>query len=231
MPYFPPVGGSILPLNSIDNTVLADMIAVRIKGRALGAGLGDPTDLTGAQIAAILNADPGPGAFPLLATMVAAGSTSLDFTLFDPAKYAKYIVDFVGIKPSVDNAQTWMRLSLNGGASFDATNNYGTVNNYSHTGSAGSISGTWGIDALVLTPGVGSAYIYATTTVEVFLDYVNNKTSAMWRSGSLASGGTFYSTRGAGQWVATPGLANAFRLQPSSGLFTLGTAKVYGVPK
>ncbi len=40
--------------DSIDNTFLANMAQATIKGRASGAGTGDPTDLTGTQAAAIL---------------------------------------------------------------------------------------------------------------------------------------------------------------------------------
>src|SRR5262245_40341298 len=42
------------PNNSIDNPRLADMAQATIKGRASGAGTGDPTDLTAAQLATIL---------------------------------------------------------------------------------------------------------------------------------------------------------------------------------
>lgn len=39
--------------NSVTNTILADMADGTIKGRALGAGSGDPTDLTAAQVCTI----------------------------------------------------------------------------------------------------------------------------------------------------------------------------------
>lgn len=42
--------------DSVTNAKLANMAQATIKGRASGAGTGDPTDLTGAQAAAILNA-------------------------------------------------------------------------------------------------------------------------------------------------------------------------------
>jgi hypothetical protein len=54
MPYFPPVGGGVLLPNSIDNALLADMADGTVKGRPLGAGLGDPQDLTLAQLRALL---------------------------------------------------------------------------------------------------------------------------------------------------------------------------------
>lgn len=40
--------------DSVGNTFLANMAAATIKGRALGAGTGDPTDLTAAQVGSIL---------------------------------------------------------------------------------------------------------------------------------------------------------------------------------
>ena len=42
--------------DSISNTYLANMADGTVKGRALGAGTGDPTDLTGAQVLAIIEA-------------------------------------------------------------------------------------------------------------------------------------------------------------------------------
>jgi len=55
MPYFPSApGGSILLPNTIDNAILTDMPDGTVKGRALGAGVGDPQDLTLAQLRALL---------------------------------------------------------------------------------------------------------------------------------------------------------------------------------
>lgn len=41
--------------DAVANTQLANMVQATIKGRASGAGTGDPTDLTAAQVAAIVN--------------------------------------------------------------------------------------------------------------------------------------------------------------------------------
>jgi hypothetical protein len=43
-----------LSANSVTNTLLADMAQATVKGRASGAGTGDPSDLTGTQVVAIL---------------------------------------------------------------------------------------------------------------------------------------------------------------------------------
>ena len=45
-----------ITVNGVVNTLLADMAEATIKGRAAGAGTGDPTDLTAAQVATIVNA-------------------------------------------------------------------------------------------------------------------------------------------------------------------------------
>ena len=47
--------GGTPPANSVTNLILADMVQQTIKGRAVAAGTGDPTDLTSAQATAILN--------------------------------------------------------------------------------------------------------------------------------------------------------------------------------
>jgi hypothetical protein len=47
-----------LALNAVANTNLADMAMATIKGRAAGAGTGDPTDLSAAQVKALLGIEP-----------------------------------------------------------------------------------------------------------------------------------------------------------------------------
>jgi hypothetical protein len=50
--------GTVVTIDTdvVDNTKLANMAAASVKGRAVGAGSGDPTDLTGAQVLAIIEA-------------------------------------------------------------------------------------------------------------------------------------------------------------------------------
>src|SRR5580765_8209848 len=53
MPYYPQSPGFYPPLNSVTDGQLVDMPDGTVKGRALGAGLGDPQNLTAQQLAAI----------------------------------------------------------------------------------------------------------------------------------------------------------------------------------
>lgn len=57
MPLYPQ-GGGLYP-DSIDNSLLADMAEATVKGRPMGGGSGNPIDLTGAQLQAILAAASG----------------------------------------------------------------------------------------------------------------------------------------------------------------------------
>lgn len=56
-------GGTALTIaaNAVTNTHLADMAAATVKGRAVGAGSGDPTDLTASQLVAIIITADGTG--------------------------------------------------------------------------------------------------------------------------------------------------------------------------
>jgi hypothetical protein len=72
-------GTFTLPAGSVTNTELADMAQSTIKGRAAGAGTGDPTDLSATQATAILNAvvgDSGAGGTKGLVPAPGAGDTA-----------------------------------------------------------------------------------------------------------------------------------------------------------
>lgn len=72
-------GGGALTDDSVTNAKLANMAQSTIKGRAAGAGTGDPTDLSATQATAILNAmvgDSGAGGTKGLAPAPAAGDAA-----------------------------------------------------------------------------------------------------------------------------------------------------------
>jgi len=54
MPYYPQSPGFYPPLDSVTDGQLANMPAGTVKGRALGAGVGDPQNLTPAQLQAMV---------------------------------------------------------------------------------------------------------------------------------------------------------------------------------
>lgn len=74
------IGSTELANNAVTNAKLADMVQATLKGRASGAGTGDPTDLTAAQVAAILASVISPERFPTLSNNTTDATNDLDFT-------------------------------------------------------------------------------------------------------------------------------------------------------
>jgi len=57
-------GAQTIALNAVTNAKLAQMVQSTVKGRAAGAGTGDPADLTKAQVLTLLNVEDGADATP-----------------------------------------------------------------------------------------------------------------------------------------------------------------------
>lgn len=70
------IGTAKLADGSVDNTKAADMAAATIKGRASGAGTGDPTDLSASQVRTIINVEDGAAADQSAAEVPYSNSTS-----------------------------------------------------------------------------------------------------------------------------------------------------------
>lgn len=84
-------GAGSLANDSVTNALLANMAQATIKGRASGAGTGDPTDLTATQATAILNAmvgDSGAGGTKGLAPAPGAGDAAAGKFLKADGTYA-----------------------------------------------------------------------------------------------------------------------------------------------
>jgi hypothetical protein len=65
-------GAQTIAANVVTNAKAADMVAATIKGRASGAGTGDPTDLTAAQVRTIINVENGSTADQTAAEILSA---------------------------------------------------------------------------------------------------------------------------------------------------------------
>jgi hypothetical protein len=104
------LGTASVPDGSITNAKLADMAQATIKGRAAGAGTGDPTDLTATQATAILNAvvgDSGSGGTKGLVPAPAAGDAAAGRFLKADGTFAvppSGSGDVVGPASATDNA-------------------------------------------------------------------------------------------------------------------------------
>jgi hypothetical protein len=229
MPLFPQ-GGGLYP-DSIDNSILADMADGTVKGRALGAGAGNPMDLTPAQMQTLLGMTALLAGFPkLLQTQVAANSAQLDFTAFDNTKYGSYQLRGSGVMPGTDAVGLRLLASTNGGSSFDGTTNYPYV------------SDTYGIGESTLSVGSTTAAYFAFTgaikagagcygfTLDIMPGYgTNGSTAFLGHSFGYDSDNKWRRVRNGGAYANAA--LNAIRLFMSSGVIAQGVFSLYGFPK
>lgn len=173
----------------------------------------------------------------LLEQHTASASASLDFTTCISSTYDEYQIEFVNVVPETDAVDLWMRMSTDGGSTYDSGSNYFFSGfGFNNTGSS------------VL--GVGSA---AKTTAIKFQNAANIDNSADYGvvgSGRLFSPGSsslrkYFQYRvtyldntaavlqnldGTGIYDSATAV-NAFQFLMSSGNIASGTIRVYGVGK
>lgn len=177
----------------------------------------------------------GGGGLVLLEQYTASASASLDFTTFYSATYDEYLIEFKNVVPATNQANITLRMSTDGGATYDAGGNYawagfrasrgGSAAAGSSTGTSIGLDASGGVSSTTSAAGLcGSARLFdpASTTMwkrvkaEVGIDDGNAAESVVCMvSGSYKS------------IIAV----NAFRVIASSGNLLSGTIRVYGIVK
>jgi len=110
----------------------------------------------------------GAGPRVLLATKTASASATLDFTEFNNAVFRYYEFELENIKPATDATDLLLRLSSNGGSSYDAG-----VSDYSTVAVGLTAGGS-------VTPGSG-------TTSHIFLTFTNDLGNAAGERGATGT--------------------------------------------
>lgn len=106
----------VLPDNGVTNTKLADMPANTLKGRRNSAG--DPEDLSADQVRTLLGTQTR-----VIATVdVGAPVAAVDFTL--PVGYRAFKLLFDGVQGVTDAQSLLLRVSTDGGATFNSGASY-----------------------------------------------------------------------------------------------------------
>jgi hypothetical protein len=176
----------------------------------------------------------GGGALVLLDSKTAANSASLDFTTAITSAYDEYVVEFINVTPATNGVSCVMRVSSNGGSSWDAGANYNFVQRIqsstyaaateqlsatsvylggvlSNTASAGGLNGR----LRIFNP-------LSTTAVKWFQS----------NTAFLASNDShFYLLDVAGQWNISGTAQNAVQFLMSTGNIASGTIRIYGIAK
>lgn len=178
------------------------------------------------------------GALVLLEAHTASTSATLDFTAFaDPNRFDEYLVEFVGVIPATDNVNFYMRMSTDGGASYDATALYSYSSYVWVSGGAGAggaaqsaptnqidlVTGNQ-LDSSTLWGLYGQARLFALDSTTA---YKRVTAQIAWRrnSDNAHEGGVQ-----AAAYHSTTAV-NAIRFLMSSGNIASGTIRIYGIAK
>ncbi len=174
------------------------------------------------------------GALILLEQHTASGSASLDFTASISSTYDEYEIHFIDIVPASASAVLAMRMSTNGGSSYDSGNNYGEsvfAWNALGTASAGNVSGASRIQLTFTNIGTTSTDGGVKGKITLF----NPASSSTWKT---VHGQIAFITSGAGQdgqvltgYYQVTTAVDAFQFLMSTGNIASGTIRVYGVAK
>jgi hypothetical protein len=174
----------------------------------------------------------GSGALVLLEQHTAAASATLDFAASISATYDEYLIEFVNVIPATNATSLYMRMSTNGGTSYDAGANY----SYNSLGSNRFGTGVTGVDSggtqiqltksaidNTATAGVcGSIRLFSPSSTALH-KYVTGQLS-------ILTGGVIETQQSSGAYRSATAV-NAFRFLFAAGNITSGIIRVYGVAK
>ncbi len=180
-----------------------------------------------------------PGDFVLLATQSASSSAQLDFisrtaggAIFQ-SDYDDYLVEVVNVVPATDNVGLVVRMSTDGGSTYDSGSNYA----YASEGATYAFQAPGG-SATATSFGLASQNVDTTITQNSFnasFHIYNPLGTTLYKvmagfSGAYANDGNYYTHQFAGNYKSTSAV-NAIRFLETSGNIASGTIRIYGLAK
>jgi hypothetical protein len=175
------------------------------------------------------------GALVLLETQTASASASLDFAASISASYDTYLIEFLNLVPATDNVSFWMRVSTDGGATYDTSNLY-SVMRFGWTNAASGPSGTAigsptsRMEVVAGADTIDSSTLYGVCGSMRLFSPLNTSVYTM-TTGQLvlfSNAGNMPGLNVAGVYKSTTAV-NAFQFLMSSGNIASGTIRVYGL--
>ena len=184
----------------------------------------------------------GAGALVLLESHTASASASLDFTTRNAtgqsgatfqSDFDEYVIEAINLIPATDNVDFLLRVSTDGGSSYDSGANYGRALRLDSASFNVVLGANSGLTALIAVANVDTTTTQASLNLSIRL--FNPLSAANYKAATVQ--GTFknndanyYAVTGSG-WYLSATAVNAFRCAFSSGNITSGTVRVYGVAK
>lgn len=175
----------------------------------------------------------GGGGLVLVEQHAASASASLAFTTCISSTYDEYLIELVNLVPGTSAQQLWMRMSTDGGSTYDAGGNYSWDGIVTRASASASVGGTaqsridvgggmvWAISAISLT---GSYRLFSPLSATLY-KAVQGRLHGLETTGPFRIGATIDGV----YEVATA--VNAFQFLMSSGNITSGTIRCYGLEK
>lgn len=175
----------------------------------------------------------GGGALVLLESHIASASATLDFTTFISSTYDEYLIELVSILPANSAVQFFLRMSTDGGATYDSTAVY-EWGGFRWVGGGSATSGGTADTSIGLASN-GSLGNGATSSFNGHLRLSNPESSAMhkhvWGQASyIDSLGSYVGVSTFGVYKITTAV-NALRFAMSAGNISSGTIRAYGIAK
>jgi hypothetical protein len=174
------------------------------------------------------------GALVLLEQHTASSSAALDFTTAISSAYDEYQIEFINVVPATDGAVLWMRLSTDGGSSYDTSTIYDYTSGYAYAGGTGVGSSATSSDKILLMDGVDNSANYG---IVGHIRLFNPLSTAVYKQivGQLMR----FDSRGTlGLVMLTPmgvyrstTAVDAMRFLFDTGNIASGTIRVYGIAK
>jgi len=163
----------------------------------------------------------------------ASASATLDFTTCISSVYDTYEIVFVNVLPATDGAQLLMRMSTDGGSSYDSGGNYqASLWAWHNTagGFSGEASGATSLKVTITMDNTDANYPGADGTIRLYNPGSNKYKQVAGQTSFRDSANGQTSCTFKGTYLSTTAV-NAFRFLFSSGNITSGTIRVYGLAK
>ncbi len=173
----------------------------------------------------------------LLEQHTASSSASLDFTSWYSSSYDEYVVEFISVIPATNAVTLRMRMSTNGGSSYDSSSLYAYSSYGASSGGSGFGGAAVGSPTTSFSVIAGDTLSNSTTypgvnaTVRLFNPGSSSAYKPMLASGVGYASGAYIAVSMNGGVYQNTTAVNAFTVFASSGNLASGTIRVYGVAK
>lgn len=174
----------------------------------------------------------GGGGLVLIEQHTAAASASLDFAASISATYDEYLIEFVNIIPATNAVNLRMRMSTDGGATYDSGANYSFVVSGLNRFGLGQVGADSGQNFIRLTQSAidNTATAGVSGSIRLFSPLSTALHKNITGQLNLLTGGVLETQQASG-WYRSTTAVDAFQFLMSSGNITSGNIRVYGLAK